>query len=179
MCQEIDQKFDDIIETIRSLCDVDDSVFDNLQRRSSELPVQINFQRTFNKAALGIRRGDTPAVRRIGHNIKQLSAARGTRWLDLQELSCPQIIFSTMAFLNLASMPNEQFDCLLHNLPKALEVQDLGNWYIRGNIKSIILGGKLITESTKPFIKREFRSILLDKEALNNWTRLLGPRDGN
>jgi len=177
MCQEIDQKFDDIIETIRSLCDVDDSVFDNLQRRSSELPVQINFQRTFSKAALGIRRGDTPAVRQINLNIKQLSAARGTRWLDLQKLSCPQIIFSIMAFSRLASIPNGQFNCLLHNLPKALEVQDLGNWYIRENISSIILGGK-ITESTKLFIRREFRSILLGKEALNNWTRLLGPHNG-
>jgi hypothetical protein len=115
MSQETHQKLDDIRQTILKLRDVADAVFDELHTKISKLLALVEIQKKLNEIARTIREGNTLPVRRINYNIKKLAEddeACQIRWSKMRKLNCPAIMFSTMAFNGLISLPDKQYECL-------------------------------------------------------------------
>lgn len=169
MSQEIHQKLDDISKTICSLRDVGDSVFDELLTKVSKLLVQVEIQKSLNEIARTIRDGGALPVRRINYNIKKLSEdseACQIRWSALQKLNCPEIIFSTMAFAGLVSLPDKQFEYLVENVPNYIKVQELpGEWIARDQIRKVVASTPR-RERTQSFLQGKFYSTLFSKGVL-------------
>jgi hypothetical protein len=95
----------------------------------------------------------------------------------LRKLNCSEIIFSTMAFAGLISLPDKQFEYLVENVPNYIEVQELPcAWIARDQIRKVVASTPR-RESTQPFLQGEFRFTLSSKAALSKWTRLPQSRD--
>ena len=169
MSQEALQKLDDVSQTICSLRDVGDNVFDQLRTKVSKLLVQVEIQKGLNEIARSIRAEDPLPVRRINYNIKKLSEdskAGQVRWSALQELSCSEIIFSTMSFPGLITLPDNQFEYLVDNVPNYINVQDLSpDWIARDQIRKVVASTPR-RESTLPFLQGELRFTIFNYDAL-------------
>ncbi|KAH8595129.1 hypothetical protein B0O99DRAFT_672318 [Bisporella sp. PMI_857] len=172
MSQEIHQKLDDISKAIHSVRDVMDSVFDELLTKVSKLLVQTEIQKGLNEIARTIREGSVLPVRRINYNIKKLSEdgeAYQIRWSALQKLNCPEIIFSTMAFAGLVSLPDKHFEYLVENVPNYIEAQELPDeWIARDQIRKVVAATPR-RESTQLFLQSYHRlEIQLSQESTSN-----------
>lgn len=156
MSQEAHQKLDDISKTIHNLRDVEDNVFDELHTKISKLLAQVEVQKGLNEIARIIRDESVLPVRRINYNIKKLSEdseAGQIRWSALQKLNSPEIIFSTMAFAGLISLPDKHFECLVENVPDYVEVQKLPRaWIARDQIKRVVASTPR-RENTQSFLQ--------------------------
>jgi hypothetical protein len=160
MSQEIHQKLDDIRQTILMLRDVTDSVFNELHTRISKLLALVEIQKKLNEIARTIREGNTLPVRRINYNIKKLAEDDEVcqiRWSKMRKLNCPAIMFSTMAFNGLISLPDKQYECLVENV----KVQELPcEWVARDQIRRVVASTPR-RESTQSFLQSKFCSTLI------------------
>jgi hypothetical protein len=163
MSHETHQKLDDISESILKLRDVGDTVFDELHTKISKLLALVEIQKKLNEIARAIREGSALPVRRINYNIKKLSEndeACQIRWSALRKLNCPAIVFSTMAFNGLISLPDKQFECLAENVQKYVEVQELPcEWIARDQIRRVVASTPR-REGTQSFLQSEICSML-------------------
>jgi hypothetical protein len=180
MSHETHQKLDDISQSILKLRDVGDNIFDELHAKISKLLALVELQKKLDELARAIREGTVLPVRRINYNIKKLSEddeACQIRWSPLQKLSCPAIVFSTMAFNGLISLPDKQYECLMENVQKYIEVQELPcDWIARDQIRRVVAGTPR-REGTQSFLQGKICFTLFQKRALTKWTRLPRPRD--
>ncbi|KAK5637263.1 hypothetical protein RRF57_012975 [Xylaria bambusicola] len=158
MSQEIHQKLDDIRQTILKLSDVTDAVFDELHTKISKLLALVEIQKSLNEIARAIREGNTLPVRRINYNIKKLAGddeACHIRWSKMRKLNCPAILFSTLAFHGLISLPDKQYECLVENVQEYVEVQELPcEWVARDQIRKVVASTPR-RESTQSFLRSE------------------------
>ncbi|PVH70483.1 hypothetical protein DL98DRAFT_540816 [Cadophora sp. DSE1049] len=156
MSHETHQKLDDISQSILKLRDVGDNIFDELHAKISKLLALVELQKKLDELARAIREGTVLPVRRINYNIKKLSEddeACQIRWSPLQKLSCPAIVFSTMAFNGLISLPDKQYECLVENVQKYIEVQELPcDWIARDQIRRVVAGTPR-REGTQSFLQ--------------------------
>jgi len=156
MSHETHHKLDDISQSILKLRDVGDTVFDELHAKISKLLILVEIQKKLNEIARAIREGNALPVRRINYNIKKLSEndeACQIRWSALRELTCSAIVFSTMAFNGLISLPDKQYECLVENVQKYIEVQELPcDWIARDQIRRVVAGTPR-REGTQPFLQ--------------------------
>jgi hypothetical protein len=119
MSQEIHQKLDDIRQTILRLRDITDAGFDELHKKISKLLALVEIQKSLNEIARATREGIALPVRRINYNIKKLAGddeACQIRWSKMRKLNCQAILFSTIAFNGLISLPDKQYECLVENV---------------------------------------------------------------
>lgn len=81
-------------------------------------------------------------IRRINFNLKKLTETgerSDSRWSLLQKLNFTSLIFCTLAFAGLVSLPSDQFDWLLHNVERYLQVRRLpSDWVIREQVRKVI-----------------------------------------
>jgi hypothetical protein len=163
MSQETQQKLDDIRQTILKLRDVADTVFDELHTKISKLLALVEIQKKLSEISRPIREGNTLPVRRINYNIKKLAEDDEEckiRWSKMRKLNCPAIIFSTMAFNGLISLPDKQYECLVENVQDYVEVQELPcEWIARDQIRRVVANTPR-RESTQSFLQSEFCSTL-------------------
>lgn len=106
-----------------------------------------------------IREGSALPVRRINFNIKKLSEDNEeckARWLTLEMLDCPSIIFCTLSLSGLMSLPLGQFDWLAHYVQGYVKEQNLPpDWIARDQIRKAIANTPR-RRSTQSFLQRRF-----------------------
>ncbi|OAF62633.1 hypothetical protein VC83_01204 [Pseudogymnoascus destructans] len=139
--KETHQQLDDIRQTILKFRNVPDTVFDELHTKISNLLALVEIQKKLNELARAVREANTLPVRRINYNIRKLAEddeACKPRWTLMQKLNCPAILFSTMAFNGLFSLPDKQYESLVENVQEYIQVQELpSEWIARDQIKRV------------------------------------------
>jgi hypothetical protein len=158
MSKETHQQLDDIRQTMLKFRDVPDTVFDELHTKISNLLALVEIQKKLNELARAVREASTLPVRRINYNIRKLAEddeACKPRWTLMQKLNCPAILFSTMAFNGLFSLPDKQYESLVENVQEYIQVQELpSEWIARDQIKRVVASTPRL-ESTQSFLKSE------------------------
>ncbi|PVH68184.1 hypothetical protein DL98DRAFT_233995 [Cadophora sp. DSE1049] len=172
MCHETHQKLDDIRQTILKLRDVPDTVFDELHAKISKLLALVEIQKKLSEISRPIREQTTLPVRRINYNIKKLTEDDEEckiRWSKMRMLNCSAIIFSTMAFNGLISLPDKQYECLVENVQDYVEVQELPcQWITRDQIRRVVANTPRC-ESTKSFLQSyHVLEVQLSQDASSN-----------
>jgi hypothetical protein len=166
MSGEIYQKLGDVRQTVLTLRDVADTVFDELHTEISKLLALVEIQKNLNEVAWNIRKSNTLPVRRINYNIKKLvedDESCQIRWSKMRKLSCPAMLFCTMAFNGLISLPDKQYDCLVDNAQDYVEAQNLScDWIARDQIRRVVANTPR-RESTQSFLDSEFYYMLIQQ----------------
>jgi hypothetical protein len=128
------QKLDQISTLVLEHYDLD---FAALSTKISDLSSQIAVQASFDGIGRLIREQKPVPVRRIGFNIKKLS--ENPRWSQLQTLDFRTLIFCTLAFPALSSMPSEQFNWLVKHAERYTQVQAFSPaWIATDQIRKVI-----------------------------------------
>ncbi|KAF2103234.1 hypothetical protein NA57DRAFT_52760 [Rhizodiscina lignyota] len=124
MALDIHKELDDISRRLLELTDIDDTQEDALHHRLSTISAQLRAQKTCRAAIEELKQ--TRPVRRMTFNLKKLldgSEASEARWSKLQTLEFNSLIFCLLSFSTLMTVPGDQFDWLLQNVTKYLEMQ--------------------------------------------------------
>ncbi|KAE8440876.1 hypothetical protein EG329_006363 [Mollisiaceae sp. DMI_Dod_QoI] len=157
MSLEDHQIFYEICENISELRDVPDSLFEEWQRKISDHLAQVGILRKLDAVSKLIREGSALPVRRINFNIKQLSEDNEeckVRWLALEKLDCPSIIFCTLSLSGLMSLPLGQFDWLAQYVQGYVKEQNFPpDWIARDQIRKA-LANTPRRHSTQSFLQR-------------------------
>jgi hypothetical protein len=99
-----------------------------------------------------VKKGSDLPVRRISYNIRKLSEKCKPRWDELLKLDCETIIFSTVAFNGLASLPEEVFSWIVQNLQNYVENRAFPrHWILRDQIRKVLSNIRR-EDLTKPFL---------------------------
>jgi hypothetical protein len=145
------QKLDQISTLVLELCDID---FAALSTKISDLSSQIAVQAGFDEMARLIRKQEPVPVRRMGFNLKKLSQdPDNLRWSQLQTLDFRTMIFCTLSFPALASMPSEQFSWLVNHAERYTQLQTFPSaWIATDQIRKVIANTPRL-ECTREFWK--------------------------
>lgn len=156
MPHEISLKLDEISKRVFELNDIDHVLSKELSVRASNLSAQIAVQRGLDEIVKLVREEKPLPVRRIGFNIKKLSDGTEksqSRWLELQKLDFTTLIFCTLSFSGLSTLPHEQFNWLLDNAQCYLEARDLPpTWIATDQIRKVITNTPR-QENTRAFLE--------------------------
>ncbi|PTU19013.1 hypothetical protein P175DRAFT_0406221, partial [Aspergillus ochraceoroseus IBT 24754] len=88
----------------------------------------------------------------INYHIRKLSEDCKPRWDELLKLKCETIIFVTIAFSSLGSLPDKEFSWLVINLESYIKNRALpAHWILRDQIRKVI-SNTLRKDNTKPFL---------------------------
>ncbi|KAH8797831.1 hypothetical protein F5884DRAFT_814441 [Xylogone sp. PMI_703] len=157
MSLEASQRFYDICENISGLRDVPESLFEEWHLRILDHLAQVRILRKLDEVSKLIREAAALPVRRINFNIKKLSEDHEeckARWLALERLDCPSIIFCTLSLSGLMSLPLRQFDWLAQNVQSYVEKQKFRpNWIARDQIRKA-LASTPRRQSTQSLLQR-------------------------
>lgn len=135
MQHEIFRQLDEIQKCLFELRGSD---LPDLDTRVSDLSLQVTLQRGFDDINSLIRDGKPLPVRRIGFNIKTLLKEQ-TRWSKLLQLDFRSLIFCTLSFQALVSLPLDRFNWLVGNVQHYLQVQNLpASWIMTDQIRRMI-----------------------------------------
>jgi hypothetical protein len=145
------QKLDQISTLVLELCDID---FAALSTKILDLSSQIAVQAGFDEMARLIRKQEPVPVRRMGFNLKKLSQdPDNLRWSQLQTLDFRTMIFCTLSFPALASMPSEQFSWLVNHAERYTQLQTFPSaWIATDQIRKVIANTPRL-ECTREFWK--------------------------
>jgi hypothetical protein len=148
---DICQKLDRVSALVLGLGDID---FADLRTKVSSLASQIAVQAGFAEVGSLIRNKKPLPVRRMGFNLKKLSEkSDNLRWSQLQTLDFRTLIFCTLSFSALSSMPSEQFSWLVCNATHYTQVQAFPQaWIATDQIRKVIANTPRL-ECTKDFWK--------------------------
>ena len=119
MSQNFCQKLVELGEEMFKLRDIDNAMFEDMHAKASNLPTQFAVQKRLNLTASLVRHMKDLPVRRMSFNIRKLLASTDhsnraeSRWSKLRELNCQTLIFCTISFKGLVSLPAEEFSWLL------------------------------------------------------------------
>lgn len=142
MSQKLFQSLDEISESMYNCHDINDATTEGLWARISSLSTQIAMRKGLDDAVKLVQLQNPLPVRRIGFNIKKLSEVdqqQGSRWSQLQELDIEDLIFCTLSFTGLLTLPSEQFHWLVQNVHRYLRAQSLPHgWIARDQIRKVL-----------------------------------------
>ena len=115
---------------------------DDLYAQISKLSLQLAVQSELDALAKLVQEHQLLPIRRMTYNIRKLAdngERSDTRWSSLQKLKLPSLIFCTIAFPGLVTLPSDQFDWLLRNVEHYLQVRSLPlDWFVREQIRGVI-----------------------------------------
>jgi hypothetical protein len=101
-----------------------------------------------------VKQGADLPVRRISYNVRKLSEECNPRWNELIKLNCESIIFFTIAFNGLASLPDDVFSWLVQNLQNYVQSRAFPpHWILRDQIRKVVSNTPR-KENTKPFLAK-------------------------
>jgi hypothetical protein len=148
---DICKKLDQVSALVLEICDID---FAELSTKISSLASQIAVQAGFAEVGSLIRKKKPVPVRRMGFNLKKLSEnPDNPRWSQLQTLDFRTLIFCTLSFSAISSMPSEQFTWLVRNATHYTQVQAFPQaWIATDQIRKVIANTPRL-ECTKDFWK--------------------------
>jgi len=154
---------EEICENISRLRDVPDSLFEEWHLKISDHLSQVGNLRKLDVVSKLIREAGALPVRRINFNIKKLSEDNEeckVRWLALERLDCPSIIFCTLSLSGLMSLPLRQFDWLAKHVQSYVEQQEFPpDWITRDQIRKAFASTPR-RQSTLSFLRRGFGPLI-------------------
>jgi len=165
------QDLDRISQQVWEIC-LDDSTFDALRRKSSWLSAQIAvhyaLQRTAeqlhepqNNSFLPVFQGRLSKFIDTVYGTSDNNPPNETRWQKLRELECTTFLFIAISYtpLDLSKLSRIEFEYLLENAAKYLQVKDLPpRWLFRKEIQ-VAIAAKADLENISSFRKSWYRSI--------------------
>ncbi|EMD66429.1 hypothetical protein COCSADRAFT_169362 [Bipolaris sorokiniana ND90Pr] len=133
LCQQLDH----ISTAMLGLCDID---FTALSIKISDLSSQIAIQAVFDETSCLIRKQKPVPVRRLSFNLKTLlEKPNSLRWSQLQTLDFRTLIFCTLSFSALATMPEERFGWLMNHAEQYTQAQAFPPaWIAKDQIRKVI-----------------------------------------
>ncbi|PGH16002.1 hypothetical protein AJ80_05345 [Polytolypa hystricis UAMH7299] len=146
MSKRISENLDGIVTNMFEFHDDGKGSFSSWKNKASYLATQAIVLERLGPVAGLIRRGENLPLRKLSYNLKKLSednaesnGQRGSRWADLQRLSCPTAIFCMISCSALAQSPTGEYNWLLNNVEKYLAGQHLPqNWVVRVQIRKVL-----------------------------------------
>jgi hypothetical protein len=139
LAQSLLQQLDMLQLSLSQLEHIDDQLSLTLRSRLTALADQIPLLKTLASISSLVKQGADLPVRRISYNIRKLSENCKPRWDELLKLNCETIIFFTIAFNGLASLPEEAFSWLVQNLQGYVENRAFPRrWILRDQIRKVL-----------------------------------------
>lgn len=152
MTQNVLEQLDTLHLTLLQLEDLDEQFTLTLQSRLTTLADQVPILRRLASISNLVKKGADLPVRRINYNVRKLSEDCKPRWNEVLKLNCETVLFLTIAFNGLGSLPQEEFSWLVHNTEDYVENRAFpAHWILRGQIRKVVSKMQR-TENTKPLL---------------------------
>ncbi|KAE8383894.1 hypothetical protein BDV26DRAFT_299327 [Aspergillus bertholletiae] len=140
MSRDLLEQVDALQWSLLHLENIDDQLCSELLSRLRSVADQVPIVMQLASTSRLVKKGAELPVRRINYNIKKLSDDCKPRWDELLKLNCETLIFFTLAFNGLVSLPDDEFNWLIQNL----------QYYV--NRQGFLLSKTPRKDSTKPFL---------------------------
>jgi hypothetical protein len=152
LAQSLLQQLDMLQLTLLQLEFIDNQLGSTVQSRLTALADQVPILRRLASVSSLVKQGADLPVRRISYNVRKLSEECNPRWNELIKLNCETIIFFTIAFNGLASLPDDVFSWLVQNLQNYVQSRAFPpHWILRDQIRKVVSNTPR-KENTKPFL---------------------------
>lgn len=152
MAQNLLEQLDMLHLTLLQLEDINDQLTLTLQSRLTTLADQVPILKRLASISNLVKQGADLPVRRINYNIRKLSEDCKPRWDELLKLNCETIIFLTIAFNGLGSLPDEEFSWLVQNIENYVQNRAFpSHWILRDQIRKVVSKTQR-KNNTKPFL---------------------------
>jgi hypothetical protein len=156
MAKQVRKKLDEVDECIFQLRKIDDTEFEALRDRVSNIAIQISLQRQFDEILELLQQNKLLPVRRISFTLKKLFDGKEQsklQWQQLRNLDFNSLIFCMLALQGLLSLPTSHFNWLVGNIDRYLKAQEFSTNLITIDQVQKVIRSVRRQENTKEFLE--------------------------